>query len=186
MVASADCVFMEDLPNGLRHLNIQQPAVAEAEFLQCCGSKSWARRMSEHLPFRNSRDLFETAETIWWDLPAEDWLEAFRSHPKIGEQKAAAEVTATSLAWSSREQSGVVDADEATKHLLTDLNRRYEEKFGFIYIVCATGKSSEELLKILQERLNNDAESELKIAASEQSKITELRLHKLLAKLEQA
>jgi 2-oxo-4-hydroxy-4-carboxy--5-ureidoimidazoline (OHCU) decarboxylase len=70
--------------------------------------------------------------------------------------------------------------------LLTDLNRRYEEKFGFIYIVCATGKSSEELLKILQERLNNDAESELKIAASEQSKITELRLHKLLANFEQA
>lgn len=176
---------MEDLPNGLRHLNIQQPAVVEGEFLQCCGSKSWARGMSQYLPFRNSRDLFETAETIWWGLSAEDWLEAFRSHPKIGEQKAAAEVTATSLSWSSKEQSGVVDADKATKRLLADLNRRYEEKFGFIYIVCATGKSSEELLKILQERLNNDAESELKIAASEQSKITELRLHKLLAKLEQ-
>lgn len=177
---------MEDLPNGLRHLNIQQPPVAEAEFLQCCGSTNWARRMSEHLPFRNSRDLLETAETIWWGLPAEDWLEAFRSHPKIGEQKAAAEVTATALSWSSREQSGLVDADEATKHLLADLNRRYEEKFGFIYIVCATGKSSEELLKILQDRLNNDTEAELKIAAGEQSKITELRLHKLLANLEQA
>jgi OHCU decarboxylase len=186
MAALADCVYMEDLPNGLRHLNIQQPAVAEGEFLQCCGSKNWARRMSEHLPFRNLSDLLETAETVWWDLPAEDWLEAFRSHPKIGEQKAAAKVTDTSLSWSSREQSGVVDADEATKLMLADLNRRYEEKFGFIYIVCATGKSSEELLKILQERLRNDAESELKIAANEQAKITELRLHKLLANLEPA
>jgi allantoicase len=177
---------MEDLPNGLRRLNSQQPAAAEAEFLKCCGSKSWSTQMSQQLPFRNSRDLFEHAESIWWELPMADWLEAFRSHPKIGEQKPASEVHATSLSWSQKEQAGVTQADESTRQLLADLNRRYEEKFGFIYIVCATGKSSEELLQLLQQRLHNDKETELKIAAGEQSRITELRLHKLLANLEQA
>ncbi|HKR61488.1 MAG TPA: 2-oxo-4-hydroxy-4-carboxy-5-ureidoimidazoline decarboxylase [Pyrinomonadaceae bacterium] len=177
---------MQNLPNGLRRLNVLQPPEAVPEFLKCCGSPGWARQMSEQLPFRYEGDLFASAEQIWWNLSAEDWLEAFRSHPKIGEQKAAAQTSAASLSWSSKEQSGLADATSHTRELLAELNRRYEEKFGFIYIVCATGKSSDELLTILQQRLANDSETELRIAAGEQAKITELRLHKLLADLEQA
>jgi OHCU decarboxylase len=177
---------MENLPNGLRHLNSLQPQDAETEFLKCCGSKNWAREMSRHLPFRNATDLQETAKSVWWSLSVEDWLEAFGSHPKIGEQKAAAQPSTASLSWSSKEQAGLTNASAATKDLLAELNRRYEEKFGFIYIVCATGKNSDELLAILQERLGHDSETELQIAAREQSQITELRLNKLLDSLERA
>lgn len=183
MVGLAGCVFMEDLPNGLRQLNSFQPHVAEGEFLKCCGSKNWAREMSQHVPFRNVRDLLETAKSVWWSLSVEDWLEAFRSHPKIGAQKPAAQVSSDSLSWSSKEQAGVSKANAATKNLLAELNHSYEEKFGFIYIVCATGKSSDELLELLEERLGNDSETELEIAAREQAQITELRLNKLLDSL---
>jgi OHCU decarboxylase len=186
MAELAGCVFMENLSNGLRRLNFLQPTEAEPEFLKCCGATNWARQMSQRLPFRHENELFSTAEQVWWSLGSEDWLEAFRSHPKIGEQKPAAQTSATSLSWSSKEQSGVADASADTKQLLAELNRHYEEKFGFIYIVCATGKSSAELLMILQRRLANDSDTELQTAASEQAKITELRLRKLLAKLEQA
>ena len=177
---------MENLPNGLRRLNLLQPEAAAGEFLKCCGSKEWAQQMGRHLPFRGERDLFETAEQIWWSLAPEDWLEAFRSHPKIGKQKAAPQAPAESLSWSRKEQKGIANASLETIELLRELNRRYEEKFGFIYIVCATGKSSEELLQILQERLANDAETEFRIAAEEQALITQLRLNKLLTNFEQA
>ena len=140
--------------------------------------------MGQHLPFRHEAELLRAADEIWWRLSPEDWLEAFRSHPKIGEQKAAAATSAASRSWSSKEQAGISEASADTKELLAELNRRYEEKFGFIYIVCATGKSSEDLLSILQQRLSNDPETELRIAAGEQAKITDLRLHKLLASLE--
>ena len=176
---------MENLPNGLRRLNILQPPEAEAEFLKCCGSRNWARQMSQQLPFRHHRELLKSAEEVWWSLSPEDWLEAFRSHPKIGEAKPANQTSATSLEWSGKEQAGISNVNADTRQSLAELNRRYEEKFGFIYIVCATGKSSDQLLTILQERLRNDPESELTIAAREQAKITELRLDKLLASLEQ-
>lgn len=177
---------MENLPNGLRYLNSLQPQDTESEFLKCCGSKNWARAMSAHIPFRHLTDLLETGRSLWFGLSVEDWLEAFSSHPKIGEQKAAAPASKASLSWSSKEQAGVSEATAATKDLLAELNRRYEEKFGFIYIVCATGKSSEELLAILQERLEHDSETELQIAAREQAQITGLRLNKLLDSLERA
>jgi OHCU decarboxylase len=176
---------MENLPNGLRRLNVLQPPAAEAEFLKCCGSKNWARQMGQQLPFRNRRELLQAAEEVWWNLSPEDWLEAFRSHPKIGEQNPAAQTSVASLAWSGEEQEGMSDANADVMRSLAELNRRYEEKFGFIYIVCATGKGSDELLTILQERLQSDAKSELTTAAREQAKITELRLDKLLASLEQ-
>lgn len=186
MAESAACVSMENLPNGLRHLNVLQPSEAEGEFLKCCGSKNWAQQMSRCLPFRGERDLFGTAEQIWWALSPEDWLEAFRSHPKIGEQNPDTQTSATSLSWSQKEQEGVANAGADTRELLTKLNRSYEEKFGFIYIVCATGKSSEELLRILRERLANETETELRNAAAEQAEITKLRLNKLLTSWEQA
>ena len=121
------------------------------------------------------------ADRIWWSLDSEDWLEAFHSHPKIGEKKAAAPTAAEAQQWSEDEQSGIRNSVQLTLDELADLNRAYEEKFGYIFIVCASGRSSEEMLAILHDRLKNSAAEELRIAAAEQAKITELRLRKLLA-----
>ena len=131
-------------------------------------------------PFQTLETLLATSNEIWSSLDRSDWLEAFRSHPKIGEKKAADKVSAQSQQWSGQEQSGVATASDDTVSSLAALNHDYEQKFGYIFIICATGKSSSEMLTALRERLQHDAEAELPIAAAEQSKITELRLKKLL------
>ena len=113
-------------------------------------------------------------------LDRNDWLEAFRNHPKIGEKKAADPVSTQAREWSGQEQAGVASASQETVDSLATLNRAYEEKFGFIFIICATGKTSGEMLSTLRERLEHDPVDELPIAAAEQSKITALRLKKLL------
>ena len=136
--------------------------------------------MTERRPYSSVEELTRTASDIWSSLSQEDWLEAFRSHPKIGEKKATETVSAQAQQWSGQEQSGVRDANHATIDSLAKLNREYEEKFGFIFIVCATGKSAGEMLAILRGRLQNEAATELPIAAAEQAKITELRLKKLI------
>lgn len=162
-------------------LNSLDEGAAENEFLKCCGSRKWARRMVEARPFTSVEQMIETAERIWWSLDPENWLEAFRSHPKIGEKKAAAATAVEAQNWSAQEQSGVESSARDTMKSLAELNAAYEEKFGYIFIVCATGKSSEEMLEILRVRLENPASIELRIAAGEQAKITELRLRKLAA-----
>jgi OHCU decarboxylase len=153
---------------------------AAKELLQCCGSQRWADEMVNSRPFPNLDTLLTTADNIWWSLDSTDWLEAFRSHPKIGEKKAADKVSAQSQQWSGQEQSGVASASHTTIDSLATLNREYEQKFGFIFIICATGKTSDEMLAALRERLPHDHAAELPIAAAEQSKITGLRLKKLL------
>ena len=124
--------------------------------------------------------LLDSAEEIWWSLDQSDWLEAFHSHPKIGEHKAAAPTSDQSKRWSEAEQAAVSSAAPETLQSLADLNRQYEERFGYIYIVCAADKSSEEMLAILRARLENPADQELHNAAAEQAKITHLRLKKLI------
>ena len=136
--------------------------------------------MAAECPFANANQLMTIADRVWWSLEPDDWLEAFASHPKIGEKKAAGATAAESEAWATQEQSGARDAAEETVRSLAQLNRQYEDKFGYIFIVCATGKSSEEMLTILRERLPNDAENELRIAAREQARITKLRLGKVI------
>jgi len=168
------------LNTGLNRLNELASELAEAEFLKCCGSTSWSQAMTAIRPFKSIDHLLEKADSAWWSLDQEDWLEAFRSHPKIGEQKPAATQSEQAQSWSAEEQSATSGAATEIMRALTEGNREYEQRFGFIYIVCATGKSSEELLKILNARLNNDAETELRNAAEEQRKITRLRLEKLL------
>jgi len=165
---------------NLDHLNSVSAETAAGDFLKCCGSNNWARRMVAERPFMSLNHLLESAEQIWWSLDAADWLEAFHSHPKIGEKKATAPTSDQSKRWSEAEQAGVKDAAAETLQMLTTLNREYEEKFGFIFIVCATGKSSEEMLEILRDRLGNNSEDELRIAAAEQAQITQLRLKKLI------
>ena len=165
---------------GLERLNGLPPSEAENELLKCCGSKNWARRMASERPFASLDRLAETGERIWWSLEPGDWLAAFHSHPKIGEQKAAAKTTVEAQQWSEDEQSGIRNSAEQTMAALAELNRVYEENFGYIFIVCASGKSSEEMLRILRQRLGNAPDEELHIAAAEQAKITQLRLRKLI------
>lgn len=164
----------------LEKLNRLPAEIAEARFLSCCGSKAWARRMAEKRPFATAAELFEQAEQIWQSLDAEDWLEAFAAHPKIGARKTVPQATRQSAEWSHAEQSGTRTAARSVLDELAQINRLYEERFGFIFIVCATGKSAEEMLALCGERLNNPADAEIRIAAVEQQKITEIRLQKLL------
>jgi OHCU decarboxylase len=140
--------------------------------------------MTSARPFSNLDDLLAKAENLWWSLDKEDWLEAFRAHPKIGEKKAAAAQSEQARSWSAQEQAGISDAGTEIVRMLAEGNREYEQRFGFIYIVCATGKSSEEMLTILRERLRSDPGTELRTAAEEQRKITCLRFAKLLQSLQ--
>ena len=165
---------------SVKRLNELPADEAAAEFAKCCGAKRWAETMTARRPYRGVDELTRTAGDIWASLSHADWIEAFRSHPKIGEKKATETVSAQAQKWSGQEQSGVSNADPETIDSLVQLNHEYEEKFGFIFIVCATGKSAGEMLAILRERLQHDAATELPIAAAEQAKITELRLKKLI------
>lgn len=166
---------------SLERLNSLPSVEAVAEFLKCCGSKSWACQMASERPFPDFVEMIEAADWIWYSLDQQDWLEAFHSHPKIGEKKAAATTAMEAQKWSAEEQSGVEASGADVLSLLAELNRAYEEKFGFIFIVCATGKSSAEMVALLRERIENPPDVELQNAATEQAKITELRLRKLIS-----
>jgi OHCU decarboxylase len=166
---------------GIERLNDLTHDEAEAEFLQCCGSTAWACGMSARRPFVGADELLRAAEEAWRNLDEEDWLEAFSRHPQIGDSKAATRQSGNEEEWSRREQSGVGAADAAARRELDELNRRYAEKFGYIFIICATGKSADEMLAALRARLQNDPAAEIANAAEEQRRITKLRLEKLLA-----
>jgi OHCU decarboxylase len=168
------------LTEGLGRLNVLPPGEAEVELLKCCGSTRWARRMAAERPFRGVDELLEAADRIWWELGRDDWLEAFSRHPKIGERAAAHAGSAETRRWSEQEQAETRSAPPEVLAALAEANRAYQERFGHIFIVCATGKTSEEMLALLRQRLQNDPGAELRIAAEEQRKIARLRLEKLL------
>jgi OHCU decarboxylase len=134
------------------------------------------------MPFDDFQQLTAEADRIWADLEPKDWLEAFSHHPKIGEKRAAPAQSAEAARWSQQEQSGTSAAQQGALSELESLNRAYEDRFGYIFIVCATGKTTEEMLALLKERLGNEPRRELHIAAREQQRITHLRLRKLLEK----
>ncbi|CAN5484212.1 2-oxo-4-hydroxy-4-carboxy-5-ureidoimidazoline decarboxylase [soil metagenome] len=167
---------------NLAWLNDLPADEAEDVFLDCCGSSKWARRMAAARPFPLLDDLFHKAERVWFALTPGDWLEAFAAHPKIGSKKAAPAQGKRAAQWSAVEQSGMFTADDYVKVELAEANSLYEQRFGFIFIVCASGKSPDEMLAICNARLKNSAETEMRIAADEQRKITEIRLNKLLEK----
>lgn len=171
-----------EIYKNLADINSLSPAEAEAAFLDCCGSTEWARAMTKSRPFRLVEDLFTCAAKKWLALPPADWLEAFAAHPKIGSKKAANTQKSRAADWSMDEQASTAAAGAKTKEELAELNRLYEEKFGFIFIVCAAGKTADEMLAICKARLGNSVETELRLAAVEQQKITEIRLTKLLEK----
>lgn len=162
----------------IERLNALPREEAEARFLSCCGSPEWARRVTRKRPFRDADELQEAADRVWRALPEREWREAFAAHPKIG--SSAGKGSERSRAWSSQEQAGTKSASPETLVNLADANREYEQRFGHIFIVCASGKSAAEMLALLESRLHNDARTELAIAAEEQRKIMLLRLARLL------
>ena len=164
----------------LAWLNSLTAEDAAKELRQCCGSRRWAEQISSDRPYETLDAFVSHADQVWWSLTPDDWLEAFRSHPKIGEKKAGDKVSAQSQQWSGQEQAGVSSASQGIVDSLAELNRAYEQKFGFIFIICATGKTSEQMLAALKERLQHDPDTELRLAAAEQAKITALRLRKLI------
>jgi OHCU decarboxylase len=157
----------------LADLNALDDGAAVEAFRRCCGSSRWAAQMSAARPFADVAALSAAAERIGSTLDREDWFEAFAAHPKIGAGRAGA-------SWSEQEQASVALAADETLRRLAEANRAYETRFGYIFIVCATGKTAGEMLTLLERRLRHDAGDELEIAAEEQRKITRLRLTKLL------
>ncbi|HEX6193077.1 MAG TPA: 2-oxo-4-hydroxy-4-carboxy-5-ureidoimidazoline decarboxylase [Chitinophagaceae bacterium] len=144
----------------------------------CCGSKAWVNRMLPFIPAEDLVELLEDAEEQWWLCQESDWKEAFSHHPKIGDT--LIKKNSTSAEWAIDEQAAVMKSTDDTLRELAAANKKYEDKFGYLFIVCATGKSGEEMLALLQTRLQNNPEVEIEIAADEQNKITKLRLEKLL------
>ena len=153
------------MTRDLERFNSMPDDEAFKEFLSCCGSQQWANKMMSGRPFDNVDQLKKHARDVWWKLEAVDWLEAFRSHPRIGERKAEASASQKAQQWSSQEQSGLRDTSRKTLDSIAELNLEYEARFGYIFIVCATGKSSEEMLAILRQRLvqSNNATNETRI-----------------------
>ena len=165
----------------LEDLNTLEADAAARELLKCCGSPRWARRMTAMRPFASVEAMMADAAACWAALGPADWLEAFAAHPRIGADGATASARREpGDDWPAQEQAGVAAAAEATLRRLADLNRDYDARFGYIFIVCATGKSAVEMLDMLERRLGNDPETEIRIAAAEQQKITGLRLARLV------
>ena len=164
----------------LANWNAMESGEAAAAVLPCCGSKRWAAILAGSRPVTEEAALLRCAEEVWWRLNETDWQEAFAIHPRIGDRKVPEKASEQSAVWSSSEQRGVADEDPSVLAALAEGNRRYEERFGRIYIVCANGKNGREMLDILNRRLANDEETELREAAEQQRQITVLRLRKWL------
>jgi 2-oxo-4-hydroxy-4-carboxy-5-ureidoimidazoline decarboxylase len=162
---------------ALTRWNSLDPADAAREVLPCCGSQVWASTLASRRPIADESSLIETSSAVCLALPEDAWQEAFNSHPRIGQTHAQTHATEESLRWSAQEQFTALSADDATKLALEEANQRYEQKFGRIFIICAAGKTSAEILSILEARMQNDAATELRETAEQQRKITELRLH---------
>jgi allantoicase len=168
-------------PGGIARFNELSAAQARQALLDCCGSTTWATQMLAQRPFASEKDLLEAADRIWNALAPADWLEAFHHHPPIGGSQAARKQSGQARGWSSGEQSRAQQASDEVRAQLAEANRAYHARFGVVFLICATGKSAEEILASARARLANDPDTERHIAAEEQRKITRLRLEKLLA-----
>jgi 2-oxo-4-hydroxy-4-carboxy-5-ureidoimidazoline decarboxylase len=163
----------------LARWNSLDVAEAAREALPCCGSQAWAIALASKRPIADQASLIEASEAIWQASTEQAWREAFDSHPRIGQKHPALHATTQSLQWSANEQQSV-SADDTAKLALEEAQHRYEQKFGRIFIICATGKSPTEILANLEARMHNDDSTELREAAEQQRQITQLRLKKWL------
>ena len=166
--------------DALSRLNEIGPAEACAELSRCCGASQWVAAMTARRPFPDRAGLLALADEVWWGLAEADWREAFGQHPRIGDRAALRARFGSAGQWAAGEQAGVLGASEDALRALAEGNRAYEDRFGYIFIVCATGKTADEMLVLLRARLPNDPRDEIRVAAAEQAKITRIRLEKLL------
>jgi 2-oxo-4-hydroxy-4-carboxy-5-ureidoimidazoline decarboxylase len=180
--------FLQKLRNAaasmsevLTRWNQLSPADAAREILPCCGSEAWTRELVGRRPLNDEKSLLAASDDVWESLETKDWMEAFARHPRIGERQAPASASSQAATWSVQEQQKVAAAEEAVQAALAAGNREYERRFGRIFLVCATGKSADEILAVLKRRLQNSDAAELREAVEEQRKITNLRLKKWLA-----
>jgi 2-oxo-4-hydroxy-4-carboxy-5-ureidoimidazoline decarboxylase len=164
----------------LSDLNALPPSTRAEALATCCGATAWVAALNQQFPFDSPAALYEAADRIWYNLTEADWREAFTYHPKIGDVNALKEKFASTATWAAGEQGAVRQASQDTLEALAAGNEAYEHKFGYIFIVCATGKSADEMLALLQARLPNEPQQEIRVAMGEQAKITRLRLEKLL------
>ncbi len=170
----------KEVSDTLARWNLLSTDDAISAILSCCGSRAWAQGVVARRPIADIDALLAASNETWRSLKPSDWMEAFQSHPQVGESRAQQSPPAQSVAWSTQEQRQVANADAAVKAALADANRQYEQRFNRTFVVCASGKSAQEILGILLRRLNNDAETELHEAAEQQGQITEIRLKKWL------
>jgi 2-oxo-4-hydroxy-4-carboxy-5-ureidoimidazoline decarboxylase len=174
--------MVEPVLDPAAHLDALGTEQAGAALFRCCGSTRFCAGMLARRPFGSRERLFATARAVWAELGRDDYLEAFSHHPAIGGNLAALRSRdAASAAMSGAEQSAVAQASEAMRLQLASGNAAYQARFGYVFLVCATGKTAAEILALLEARLRNDAETELRLASEEQAKITELRLEKIAA-----
>ncbi|NNE34925.1 MAG: 2-oxo-4-hydroxy-4-carboxy-5-ureidoimidazoline decarboxylase [Rhodothermales bacterium] len=164
----------------IEELNELTPEDADEALLSCCGSTAWSKAVAGRRPFDDLAALLEAADEEWSKLGRDDWLEAFAAHPKIGDMTSLKSRFSHTRSWANEEQAGASSASETVLALLSQGNKKYKKRFGYIFVVSAAEKSAAQMLRILKERLNNDPEAELEVAAAEQQKITELRLQKLI------
>ena len=157
---------------GVRWLNAKAPEIFEERILACCASRAWATGMREARPFATFDALLETSDDVWAGLSAEDRREALAAHPRIGERGGST--------WARGEQAGTAGAGDEILEALERGNREYEERFGHVFLINATGKTAEELLEALRARMGNDPETELAEAVEQQRQITRIRLEKLV------
>jgi 2-oxo-4-hydroxy-4-carboxy-5-ureidoimidazoline decarboxylase len=165
---------------NLEELNALDEQSAARELRRCCGSTRWTESMVRARPFPSAEAMTEVGNAVWTSLEADDWLEAFAAHPRIGEKESGGSGASAGSGWAEQEQSSARAASDDARKRLAAGNQQYEARFGYIFIVCATGKTAEEMLAILEDRLQNDPQEELRLAAEEQRKITRLRLGRLL------
>jgi 2-oxo-4-hydroxy-4-carboxy-5-ureidoimidazoline decarboxylase len=170
----------------VRQLNAL-PAARAAELLAaCCGAPRWVSSMIARRPYESLDSVFAAADNVWWSLDQHDWRDAFARHSRIGEAESAPPHDERERDWASGEQASVATAQDSVRNALVEANREYERRFGYIYIVCATGRSADEMLALARGRLHNSPKVELHVAAEEQRKITRLRLQKSLVDEEDA
>ena len=168
------------IPMTVDELNGLAQGDAVEAFLRCCGSSAWAAEMADRRPYADLAEMLARADEVWSGLGPEDWLEAFAHHPRIGGDDSAQQRFQTTRAWSAGEQSGAAGASDELRSRLAAGNDEYFERFGFVFLICATGRSAAEMLASLQSRIGNDRDTELRIAAEEQRRILRLRIEKLV------
>lgn len=164
---------------NLKLINELSAEEARETFLKCCGCERWARELAEGRPYASEEEIYSLSERSFETLTRDEWLEAFGAHPKIGDMESLKKKYSATKEWAEHEQSRVHGTPPQVLQDLAAGNSEYENKFGYIFIVCATGKTAEEMLSILTQRIRNNSKEELGIAAAEQKKITNIRLGKL-------